>query len=63
MPEPKPESSGVPPKRPGKTAVGTQEASPKPSKEEIVAALKTMNQRDLFWIRRELSILLGYRGR
>ena len=55
MEKPQPESAGAPPQPPSRTAVGTAEMSPKPSKEQIVALLKGMNQYDLRWVLNEIQ--------
>lgn len=55
---PKPEGGGGAGKPPSRTAVGTAEVNPKPSKEQIVAAMKGMNKEELSYILRKVQELI-----
>ena len=53
-----PQSMGEPPKPPTRTAIGTAELNPKPSKEQIVAAVKEFSQYELRWLLQEIQKLM-----
>lgn len=53
----KTQPGGVPPRRRGKTAIATAER-PRPSKEQIIAAIKGMTVQELLWLRKEIEKLI-----
>ena len=51
------QTGGVPPKRPRKTAAAA--ARPRPSIEELVAAIKGMKVKDILWLRAKIDKLIA----
>ena len=54
----KTQTGGVPPKHPRKTAAATAER-PRPSIEQVVAAIKGMKVKDILWLRAKIDKLIA----
>lgn len=55
------QAGGVPPWRPHKTAATATER-PRPSIEELVAAIKGMKVKDILWLRAKIDKLIKQEG-